>query len=74
MSISGDLLKYEGCSEFNASHFIVLSTVSEADAGNTAVKVELLTSILFHFVAVQQIAGKGQSDTMLSKMEVCMKQ
>ena len=36
--------------------------------------LNLPTSILLHFVAVWQMAAEGQSDTMASDMEVCMKQ
>ena len=31
-------------------------------------------NVLLHFVAVQQMEAKGQSDNMASDMEVCMKQ
>ena len=34
----------------------------------------LLTNILFHVVAVRQMAAKGQSDRKASDMEVRMKQ
>ena len=50
------------------------STTSEVDAGGMAVEVESTTNIPLHFVAVQQVAAEGQSDTIASHMEACMKQ
>ena len=35
--------------------------------------LNLLTNILLHFIAVQQMAAEGQSDIMVSHMKVRMK-
>ena len=50
--------------------------MSEVDAGSMAVDlvVNLPTNIPLQFVSVWQMAVEGQSDTMTSDIEVCMKQ
>ena len=49
-------------------------TVSEVYIGGMAVEAEPPTHILLHVVAMWQMAAEGQSDTMTSDMEVCVKQ
>ena len=46
--------------------------MSEADVGGMA--EELPTSIMLHFVAAWQMAAEGQSDQMMSDMDVHVKQ
>ena len=47
---------------------------SEADVGGMEVEGNLPPNIPFHVVAMWLMAAEGQSDTMASDMEVCMKQ
>jgi len=49
-------------------------TTSEVDVGLIAVEVEPSHYIPLHVVAVQQMAAEGQSDKMITEMEVHMKQ
>lgn len=44
---------------------------SEADVGDIAVEIE--PSQQFHFLGVQQIKAEGQSDKLMSDLEVCKK-
>ena len=37
-------------------------------------RLKLPTNILLHFAVVRQMAAEGQSDRMVSDMEVCIKQ
>jgi len=48
-------------------------TTSEADVGNVAVEVEPSRQYFLNFVAVQQMTAEGQSDKLISNMEVRMK-
>jgi len=49
-------------------------TTSEADAGGMAVEVEPSANIPLHYVAVWQMTAEGQSDRVVSVMEVHMEQ
>ena len=71
MSTSG---KCEGCSEINASYFIMLAHDVRGGCWWYGSRLNLPAKIPLHFVSMWQIAAGGQSDNTVSDMEVYVKE
>jgi len=65
-------MKYEACCKINAIVFTVLAHDVRGVSWWYGSKGTLPTNVPLHFIAVRQMAVEGQSDQMVSDMEMCM--
>jgi len=65
---------YEGCSDSNISYFCKLAYDVRGGYWYGSKGWTFLDNILLHVVAVWQMAAEGQSDKMVSDMDMHLKQ